>query len=298
MGIPLNLLYCSFDCRRRSPKKSPQKSLNDDDAEKLSQEAFRLYRTAQNLLNLKEPILSESKTLQSFHRNSLTDLKSTGLQTFAGPTTLQRKLKTRESHNSYQSNSTSDGSVHSNSSSIRTETDEENHLDGRANGLPVLNGNSNRRINATNSDKYNPTNDMEAMTLGKDRIKSVASSADDESGFSSMSSFHHEPNILPPLALNSTMLSNQLCMEDDVGDNGTAANLNKMETHHYLPKSESIDGNAFHLIHSDCKSLPPVIHKRYDSAPPIPPKKKLTTFTSLKNENSPDKATGIHVLWV
>lgn len=274
----------------------PQKGLNDDDAEKLSQEAFRLYRTAQNLLNLKEPILSESKSLQSFHRNSLTDLKSSGLPTYAGPTSLQRKLKSRESHNSYQSNSTSDGSVHSNSSSIRTETDEENHLDGRSNnGLPVLNGNLQRRMNATNADKYNPTNEMEAMTLGKDRIKSVASSADDESGFSSMNSFHHEPNTLPPLALNSTMLSNQLCVDDDIGSGSTG---NKNEILHNIPKSDTIDGNAFNFNHTDCKSLPPIIHKRFDLAPPIPPKKKLTTFTSLKNENSPDKATGIHVLWV
>lgn len=277
--------------RRRSPKKSPQKGLNDDDAEKLSQEAFRLYRTAQNLLNLKEPILSESK---SFHRNSLSDLKSAGLQTYAGPASLQRKVNSRESHNSYRSNSTSDGSVHSNSSSIRTETDEENHLDGRNDGLPVLNGNANRRICANNPDKYGATSEMEAMALGKDRIKSVASSsADDESGFSSMNSFHHEINptsILPPqIALNSTMLSNQLSLDDD-----------KIENHHDLLKTEpsNANANAFNPSHSDMKSLPPILHKRFDSAPPIPPKKKLTTFNSLKNENNPDKATGIHVLWV
>lgn len=264
--------------------------MNDDDAEKLSQEAFRLYRTAQNLLNLKEPILSEPKSLQSFHRNSLTDLKSPPLQTYAGPTSLQRKLKSRESHNSYQSNSTSDGSVHSNSSSVRTtETDEENQLDSRSNGVPVLNGNANRRMNGNNA-----ANEMEAMALGKDRVKSVASSsADDESGFSSMNSFHHEPNtmaMLPQLALNSTMLSNQLALGEEDG---------KLDSnHHILPKSEQFDGNAFNLLHSDIKAaLPPVIHKRYESAPPIPPKKKLTTFNSLKNENA-DKATGIHVLWV
>lgn len=277
-------------CRRRSPKKSPQKALNDDDAEKLSQEAFRLYRTAQNLLNLKEPILSESKAIQSFHRNSLTDLKSPPLQTYSGPTSLQRKIKSRESHNSYQSNSTSDGSVHSNSSSVRTtETDEEPTLDSRTNGVPVLNGNSNRRVNGTNT-----ANEMEVMALGKDRIKSVASSsADDESGFSSMNSFHHEPNtmsMLPQLALNSTMLSNQLALgDDDI----------KHEQHHNLPKSDQLNGNAFNLLHSDINAaLPAVIHKRFDSAPPIPPKKKLTTFNSLKNDNADKATTGIHVLWV
>lgn len=302
---------CFFLFRRRSPKKSPQKGLNDDDAEKLSQEAFRLYRTAQNLLNLKEPILSESKTsLQSFHRNSLSDLKSSGIQSYTGPTSLQRKLKSRESHNSYHSNSTSDGSVHSNSS-IRTETDEETQLDagvsvgnGTRNCLPVLNGNcgngGNRRLNASNPDKYSPAAEMEAMTLNKDRIKSVASSsADDESGFSSMNSFHHEPNptsLLPPLALNSTMLSNQISLEDDKPEH---TNHNHNHHHHDLPKSsEPLNGNAFNVIHGEMKSLPPILHKRFDLAPPIPPKKKLTTFNSLKNENSPDKATGIHVLWV
>ena len=276
--------------------------MNDDDAEKLSQEAFRLYRTAQNLLNLKEPILSESKSMQSFHRNSMSDLKTTGLQSYAGSTTLQRKLKSRESHNSYQSNSTSDGSVHSNSSSIRTETDEENHLDGRSNGLPVLNGSTNRRTSTTIPDKYSPAAEMEAMTLGKDRIKSVASSsADDESGFSSMNSFHHEPNptsMLPPLALNSTMLSNQISLEDDAGNKQQQHQQNHHNQNHDLLKSEPLNGNTFNLIQSEMKSLPPILHKRFDSAPPIPPKKKLTTFTSLKNENSPDKATGIHVLWV
>lgn len=262
--------------------------MNDDDAEKLSQEAFRLYRTAQNLLNLKEPILTESK---SFHRNSLSDLKTPALQAYTGPASLQRKLKSRESHNSYQSNSTSDGSVHSNSSSIRTETDEENHIENRSNSVAAINGCNNRRSAANNPDKYHPTNEMEAMTLGKDRIKSVASSsADDESGFSSMNSFHHETNptsMLPQLALNSTMLSNQFCLEEECSTN---------ETPHIASKSEPLDTNPFH--HSDIRSaLPPIIHKRFDSAPPIPPKKKLTTFNSLKTENI-DKATGIHVLWV
>lgn len=283
MEIKLFVLFC----RRRSPKKSPQKGLNDDDAEKLSQEAFRLYRTAQNLLNLKEPTLSETKPV-SFHRNSLSDLKASGcaMPSYAGTSTLQRKLKLRESHNSYQSSSTSDGSVHSNSSSIRTETDEEC---GRNRTILIpLNMNVNRRPNncvSSNQNKFNQMsnlpNEMDAISIRKDHIKSMASSsADDESGFSSMNSFHHEINpstIMPPLALNSTMLSNQLSLDDD--------NNNKNENHHdYRPDNKS--------------NLLPIIHKRYDSAPPLPPKAKLTTFNSLKNENSPEKSGGIHVLWV
>lgn len=125
---------------------------------------------------------------------------------------------------------------------------------------------------------------MEAMTLGKDRIKSVASSsADDESGFSSMNSFHHEnpTQMLPPPPLNSTMISNQF----DVNEECSKADLHDTE-------------NVYTSMMPEIKSNLPILHKRFDSAPPIPPKKKLTTFTSLQNENNPDKPGGIHVLWV
>lgn len=276
-------MFVSF--RRRSPKKTPQKGLNDDDAEKLSQEAFRLYRTAQNLLNLKEPILSEPKTVPSFHRNSLSDLKTVGcnMQSAFTPPTLQRKIKSRESHNSYQSSSTSDGSVHSNSSSIRTETDEENHLCINGNTVGV----NNRRNTINNQAKFSLANDIEGMTLGKDRIKSVASSsADDESGFSSMNSFHHE-TALPPPPLNSTMISNQFGLD-----------INDETIKNDIPNTEnSIAYNNIKLM-PEIKSNLPIIHKRFDSAPPIPPKKKLTTFNSIQNENTADKTGGIHVLWV
>lgn len=263
----------------------------------MAQEAFRLYRTAQNLLNLKEPILSEPKTLQSFHRNSLSDLKSStvgSLPLSFASASLQRKLKTRESRISCQSISTSDGSVHSNSSSSRHETDEEAQNGTLCNG----NGQHNRRISTGNT-RFNLNRDMDALTIGKDRVKSVASnSADDESGFSSMNSFHHEniAALLPPPPLNSTMISNQFVMDgnDDAMNKVSTAidDMNKID--HHLENRIFSNGNM-----PDIKATLPIMHKRWDSAPPIPPKKNLATFNTLQTPtNGDDKKSGIHVLWV
>lgn len=263
----------------------------------MAQEAFRLYRTAQNLLTLKEPILSEPKTLESFHRNSLSDLKSsTGtLPLSFAPASLQRKLKTRESRTSCQSISTSDGSVHSNSSSSRHETDEEAQL---GNGT-LCNGNNQHRRISTGNTRFNLNREMDVLTIGKDRVKSVASnSADDESGFSSMNSFHHEniAALLPPPPLNSTMISNQFLMDanDDAMSKASAAidDMNKIDNHF---------GNSIFSCGTmpDIKASLPIMHKRWESAPPIPPKKNLATFNTLPTAtNGDDKKSGIHVLWV
>lgn len=264
----------------------------------MAQEAFRLYRTAQNLLTLKEPILSEPKTLESFHRNSISDLKtSTGtLPLSFASSSLQRKLKTRESRTSCQSISTSDGSVHSNSSSSRNETDEEAQL---GNGTLMSNGNGQHRRISTGNTRFNLNREMDALTIGKDRVKSVASnSADDESGFSSMNSFHHEniAALLPPPPLNSTMISNQFLMDanDDAMNKASATidNMNKIDNH----LGNSIFGCG---TMPDIKASLPIMHKRWESAPPIPPKKNLATFNTLQTAaNGDDKKSGIHVLWV
>lgn len=233
----------------------------EEDIDKLSQEAFRLYRTTQNLLNLKEPILSKTKVAQ-YSRNSMPDPKQ------MSNVLLQRKLKARESRISYQSNSTSDGSINSNSSSGRNDIEDEHHC---CNG--IANGNHRRSYAPDSSNIL--AREMESLAVGKDqRVKSVASnSADDESGFSSMNSFHHEnANLLLPLqpqTLNSTMISSQFHMD---GEDACQA----------MP---------------EIKQALPIMHKRWDSAPPIPPKKNLATFSSIQNGNGDDKP-GIHVLWV
>lgn len=265
----------------------------------MAQEAFRLYRTAQNLLNLKEPILSEPKTLQSFHRNSLSDLKSSAgtIPLSFASASLQRKLKTRESRISCQSTSTSDGSVHSNSSSSRHETDEEPQM---GNGTLCNDNSQHRRISPGNA-RFSLIRDMDTLTIGKDRVKSVASnSADDESGFSSMNSFHHEniAALLPPPPLNSTMISNQFLMDtnDEVLNKRSTAidDANKIDNNNHLESSIFSNGTM-----PDIKASLPIMHKRWESAPPIPPKKNLATFNTLQTPiNGDDKKSGIHVLWV
>lgn len=231
----------------------------------------------------------------------MSDLKSTSgtIPLSFAPASLQRKLKTRESRISCQSISTSDGSVHSNSSSSRNETDEELQL---GNGT-LCNGNNNnnqqRRISTGNA-RFNLNREMDALTIGKDRLKSVASnSADDESGFSSMNSFHHEniAALLPPAPLNSTMISNQFLM--DANDDVVHKGLPIIED---LPK---VDNNHMENSVFSCGPMPdikaslPIMHKRWESAPPIPPKKNLATFNSMQTAtNGDDKKSGIHVLWV
>lgn len=277
----------------------------------MSQEAFRLYRTAQNLLTLQDATIGDTKPA-SFTTNSIGDLKTNGVQTYSTISTLQRKLRTRESHSSLQSNSTSDGSIPSSSSPMRPEIDDVHNLcnqnilksptcNGNTiitnNGIAVANAN-NRSINAvtTQQHKRNLTNEMDAIEIAKDRMKSVASSADDESGFSSMNSFHHETNaasIMAALPLNSTMLSNQMPLNiADIrsdhfaqlaGDDRTSNMCNAFGT-------MQIDPNVANIALANVN--------RYDAAPPIPPKKKLTSFTALKNESSPENGNGIHVLWV
>lgn len=251
----------------------------ENDAEKLSQEAFRLFRTAQSLLSLKDPVLRESKCQP--HRGSLNDLKCTSLDTAAlyAPI-INRQLKTRESRISFQSSS--DGSVHStNSSSSRIETDEDNHM---APSAVHANGIANRFPSTTND-----------ADLRKDRIKSVASSsADDESGFSSMNSFHQEniALLLPP-PLNSTMISNQFYPDGNEDYDTIQTNLHDLNIKPTLPLRDAI-------CPIELKNGLPIHHRRYDSAPPLPPKRNLTTFNSILQTSQEDKSnkSGINVLWV
>lgn len=331
-----NVFFLFF--RRRSPKKTPQKQKNsiDEETEKLSQEAFRLLRTAQNLLNLKNATLSESKaitaTTTASHRNSLTDLKSAccnnGLSSPASSTSLlyasslQRKIKTRDSRISFQSNSsTTDGSVHSNSSSSRQETDEDNPLlSSSVNGVGITACHANNtsssssstsssssssssscsnHLNLNHNTKFNLPNEMDALSLRKDRVKSVTSchSAEDESGFSSLNSFHQDnlpatttTTILPPPPLNSTMISNQFFLD---GNDDPPHIIGIPPTSAYETKSATVAATV-------CL---PITHKRWDSAPPLPPKKNLSTFHSIEmtnnnNNGNEKKPAGIHVLWV
>lgn len=188
---------------------------------KLSQEAFRLFRTAQNLLNLKEPSLGVSKT-------NLMDIKEPHYAT------IQRKLNSRESRLSIQSST--DDSVHSTtSSSSRNETDEEN-----LSPFCIL-----------------PQQSSSTIPI---REKSVASSMDDESGFSSMNSFQEIG-----LPVSSTMSTTSSSSTDEP---------NLKENIQNEKRSNKLTIN----------------HRRWSSAPPIPPKLHLSAALS---DDEP-----LQVLWV
>lgn len=139
---------------------------NDFEPEKLSQEAFRLYRTASNLLNTQEPNLIP-------YKSSIEDSQHS--QQFCIP--FDRKLNMRYSRTSLRSST--DDSVHSNSST-KSETDEECRERQSHQVLPIP-----------------------AHQNAIERLKDIIiNSTEDESGFSSMNSFQE---IGLPL-INSTMI--------------------------------------------------------------------------------------------
>lgn len=247
----------------------------------MAQEAFRLYRTAQNLLTLKDPVLGESKP----HRGSLIDLNRTSLDTtpLYAPM-INRKLNSRESRISFQSSS--DGSVHSNSSSSRIETDEENTMAPGINHTAV-------RLTAAAAVATD-------IDIRKDRIKSVASSsADDESGFSSMNSFHHDHNLMlpamPATQFNSTMISHQFYPDAHDDCDLLQSHLHDLSLKP-VPKLPARDS----ICASDMHNGLPMNNRRYDLAPPLPPKRNMATFNSILQAVSDDKSQtgGINVAWV
>ncbi|KAJ6640857.1 hypothetical protein Bhyg_05790 [Pseudolycoriella hygida] len=206
--------YSNFrDFTWRRPPKQVQPSTDHNielNPDKLSQEAFRLLRTAQNLISLKEPSLSD---IQS-------DTQST------------------------------DDSVHSTSSS-RHETDEETHNHQSPPAFCMM-----------------PSSHMNR----KEFIKSMTqSAADDESGFSSMNSFQE-------IGIPTPILSGSEKSADSAPET--------------IPEDES-DANDITIVQSNyaskAKHAVPVLHRRWESAPPIPPKRNLSTYNG---DDAPK------VLWV
>ncbi|XP_053675001.1 uncharacterized protein LOC128725292 [Anopheles nili] len=285
---------------RRSPKRTQTLpiSSNEVDPEKLAQEAFRLLRTVQNLLNTQEPTLAQSTNALDSLISASTAASSCGSNTTLtgvglsasgavlgstptltgtgssggggagasssggniagsnghgsgaiGPLVntrstvgFSRKLNMRGSRLSVRS-STAD-SVHSTSSSTKTETDEDNtdrpspplllahhhhhhHLlhhqagGGGVNGAGTMAGGGSSSSSCSSSTSGNGSisgnghhhhhhhhhhhNPAHRYSANIERIKEmmISSSAEDESGFSSMNSFQE---IGLPL-INSTMLS-------------------------------------------------------------------------------------------
>lgn len=293
--------------RRRSPKRAAElcKDHLKPDPVKLSQEAFRLLRTAQNLLSLKDPILSESGAQRAqsssslflsdsriHHKDStvptLMRCSTPTLSSFSSATTMHRKLNSRESRLSIQSST--DDSVHSTSSSSRHETDEE--LVPTGNASPPPPPHSFCQIPSSSSSTSSSTVSSSAAIINR-CLKSIVS-ADDESGFSSMNSFQEiglpvlssgaaAVQPMPRTRLSTTSdTSARSCSDSSSTVDGGADNNNastvKMRQSSPTPSTRTTN------------SLPSICHRRWSSAPPIPPKRNLSTF------NSADEP--LRVLWV
>ncbi|XP_065076864.1 uncharacterized protein LOC135700317 [Ochlerotatus camptorhynchus] len=245
---------------RRSPKRTQTLPISsvEVDPEKLAQEAFRLLRTVQNLLNTQEPTLSQSSTaldslLLASAAGSTTGSTSTltgagagggsssatvhhhhhhhhmpgaveamygGVVNARSNVAFSRKLNMRGSRLSLRSST--DDSVHSTSSSNKTETDEDNtdrpspplghHLHH-----PLVhqhqNSGSSSSSSTTSSNSGHLINHRHSANIDRIKEMMISSSAEDESGFSSMNSFQE---IGLPL-INSTMLSSSSAASSTTG---------------------------------------------------------------------------------
>lgn len=315
---------------------------------KLSQEAFRLLRTAQNLLTLKEPVLAESKkpfaaacaaattSLNSIasaverERDARNDVDhdhdddddedadpektmvhcATPLSALHNmPATIQRKTNYRASRLSMQSST--DDSVHStsSSSSSRHETDEElllafGPVAGQFGGLQssastastsssvgsfvrCQNRSAMLHHHHHHQQRQHPPNVKAPLLMAASNL----ANNDDESGFSSMSSFQDvglpiAPPQLPPrsrISCASLLLPETALASTD--EEAGCSSTNGSPT----GPPEAVVGGA---RKGDNPPLS-ICHRRWSSAPapPIPPKRNLSTFNG-------DSDGPLKVLWV
>ncbi|XP_063700296.1 serine-rich adhesin for platelets [Culicoides brevitarsis] len=222
---------------RRQPKAKQQQNV-ETNPEKLSNEAYRLLRTLQNLMNTQEPLLLNPNTANAMSLEPPQLLKATHDEPFS------RKSQSRESRLSLRSST--DDSVHSNatttttnsSSSLKTETDEE--------ATPCM-----------NIPQHPPTSQTHL-----DRIKDgILSSIDDESGFSSMNSFQE---IGLPL-VNSTMRS--IAGSSSMSSNSSTSSTNETEMENTAIENNLRNSTLIAVNNQEKLGLPKVNHRRWDSAP-------------------------------
>ncbi|XP_055703019.1 uncharacterized protein LOC129801744 isoform X2 [Phlebotomus papatasi] len=212
---------------RRTPKHtSSQNQISGSkmEADKLSQEAFRLLRNVKNLLNTQEPMLAQAKTaiddFQIFRESSANDSNMNSMNLI-----FDRKLVTRESRSSLRSSSDSNSTA-----SSKTDTDDD---------LPER--------------------------IPSETCRNNLAKIEDESGFSSMSSFQEIG-----LPLISTPCSSSVSSDSTGSDSD--------------PATSSHTKVGLPLTH---------FHRRWDSAPTVPPKK-----ASLHNSRLHVDDERMHVLWV
>lgn len=236
----------SVDVEEVERRPSPNHEASAD-FDKLSKEAFRLSRTVQNFLNTHEPILSQANAptvdVVSYQRPTLDQQRSDFLFGFD-----------RESHLSLRS--TDESSVHSSSNSSNKEEEDPTFLPK----LPL-----------------NKAICIPAKVLTKSKRFSTCHQTEDESGFSSMNSFHEIG-----LPLHSTLIS--------VNTSGTSSDDSQSETTKAVKRAEDeLKDDVGVPIITSPKSV--INHRRYDSAPV--PMAHNVKMKILENEEKTMK-----VLWV
>lgn len=333
---------------RRSPKRQPNQlpatlpiSGAEVDPEKLAQEAFRLLRTVQNLLNTQEPTLSSQSSSSSAELDSLLLLAGASVGGGGGSTTgstttltgagavasapvvntrsnvgFSRKLNMRGSRLSLRSST--DDSVHSTSSS--------NNEDNTDRPSPPLGHHLNHHLNhhhhpgsssssSTSSSSGHLVNHRHSANIDRIKEMMIASSAEDESGFSSMNSFQE---IGLPL-VNSTMLSTNSSAASSTGSVSFVSDESSdLRDATVIPTSNvttiAINPPKLGIPASKAPEIPArvtqsaayehhnhfVNHRRWDSAPVVLPQKLKIHQNGGGGGAGGDSDSGVssRVLWV
>lgn len=263
-------------CRRRNRKQlNRTTSTVEMDPEKLSQEAFRLLRTANNLLNTHEPSLAMPKSIFDSNYSSPTPSPNLIMNQSLN-SSFCRKSNGRQSNSSTRSScDTNSTSSNSSGASSRSSTQKTPLLLGRSDVEEL------ELIKAEKADSG----------IRSSHVTTLMMHSEAESGFSSISSFQE---IGLPL-VNSTLIghpsnvgrTNGTCSSSNTSDDSTAeCDLtlqagNKGGEPPLLPKRAPV-----HQQYS---------HRRWDSAPALPPKKS----TTLHAFHAPGKGEeALRVLWV
>lgn len=235
---------------RRSPKKRAELKFNEDAEDKLNKEAFRLSRTIHNLLHTQQPDLTQHRQSLSTrvkpipNENTPPDAATHQKANLTAEMLFLRTINMRDSRLSLRSST--DSSVHSStSSSSKIETDEEN---------------------------YSPP-------LLSKQCANLCSTTEDESGFSSISSFQEIGVPLSSTMISSSTSSSHL---DDSIDQSDIGNLDSRNS--TLKAAVSMHANNVGLPLSNHDS------NRWDSK--TYRKNKFQRFSTLSNEDSST------VLWV
>lgn len=261
------LILTCFRSRRRNrkPSTNAMSTMMEMDPEKLSQEAFRLLRTANNLLNTHEPSLAMPKNLFD--------------STYSSATTSPHQI-----NHSLNSSFCRKSAGRQSCTSMRSCCDTNS-----------TSSNSSGASSASSSQKEPPAPDLDELKMGKTnaRVRSTHPAmmmlhSEAESGFSSISSFQEIglPLINSTLIGHSSIVGNGTSSSSHSSDDSTGecdltiqAGTGKDEVPPILPKRMPMQYN----------------HRRWDSAPALPPKKS-TTLHAFHKPGKGEEA--LRVLWV